>query len=121
MRRSGRRLLIPAHIRQADFKFPLILTITIMATVTALSDKQVSENQRKNRATAVPEPDHTAKLAYTLWESRGCPIGSQEEDWFKAEQELVSYTEGSAYNHFEGLGEDQVFGWRRCLPLCSAG
>lgn len=27
-------------------------------------------------------------LAYALWQERGCPEGSPEEDWLKAEQEL---------------------------------
>jgi hypothetical protein len=26
--------------------------------------------------------------AYELWEARGCPYGSDQEDWFSAEQEL---------------------------------
>jgi hypothetical protein len=30
-----------------------------------------------------------ARLAYSLWEARGCPGGSPEEDWFRAEQELL--------------------------------
>lgn len=29
-----------------------------------------------------------AALAYHLWQDRGCPIGSPEEDWFKAENAL---------------------------------
>ncbi len=29
-----------------------------------------------------------ASLAYALWQERGCPEGSSEEDWFRAEQEL---------------------------------
>ena len=28
------------------------------------------------------------KLAYQFWEERGKPLGSSEEDWFQAEQEL---------------------------------
>jgi hypothetical protein len=28
------------------------------------------------------------KLAHELWEARGCPEGSPEEDWFRAAQEL---------------------------------
>jgi len=69
-----------------------------MATATALLNKLAPESQRKDRATAALEPggDRVAELAYTLWESRGCPIGSPEEDWFKAEEELVSQTEASA-------------------------
>jgi hypothetical protein len=29
-----------------------------------------------------------AALAYSLWQGRGCPAGSQEEDWFPAEEKL---------------------------------
>ena len=29
-----------------------------------------------------------AVRAYQLWEARGCPAGSPEEDWYRAEQEL---------------------------------
>jgi hypothetical protein len=61
-----------------------------MATATALLNKPASESKRKVSATAAPESGQVAELAYTLWESRGCPIGSPEEDWFKAEQELAS-------------------------------
>ena len=31
-----------------------------------------------------------AQLAYELWQSRGCPEGSPEEDWFRAVEELQS-------------------------------
>ncbi len=29
--------------------------------------------------------------AYELWVQRGCPIGSPETDWFRAEQELKGH------------------------------
>lgn len=29
-----------------------------------------------------------AELAYRYWQARGCPDGSPEEDWFRAEREL---------------------------------
>jgi len=29
------------------------------------------------------------KRAYQLWEERGRPLGSPEEDWLRAEQELI--------------------------------
>ncbi len=29
-----------------------------------------------------------AALAYQLWNDRDCPIGSPDEDWFRAENEL---------------------------------
>jgi DUF2934 family protein len=31
-----------------------------------------------------------AKLAYSYWEARGCSGGSPEDDWFRAEQELLN-------------------------------
>jgi hypothetical protein len=33
-----------------------------------------------------------ASLAYELWEARGCPDGSPEDDWFRAVEQLRSYT-----------------------------
>ena len=35
-----------------------------------------------------PGPAQIAVLAYSLWQERGCPEGSSEVDWFRAEQEL---------------------------------
>lgn len=36
--------------------------------------------------------DETALRAYRLWEQRGSPLGSPDEDWFRAEQEILSET-----------------------------
>ena len=33
-----------------------------------------------------------ALLAYQLWQKRGSPIGSAEDDWFQAENELQART-----------------------------
>lgn len=33
-----------------------------------------------------------AALAYELWQARGCPSGSSEEDWFHAAEQLRSRT-----------------------------
>ena len=63
-------------------------------TATAQLNKPASESERKKSVAAAPDFNHVAELAYTLWESRGRPIGSPEEDWFKAEQELAA-TAGS--------------------------
>jgi hypothetical protein len=30
-----------------------------------------------------------ARLAYALWEARGCQGGSAEQDWFEAERQLL--------------------------------
>lgn len=34
------------------------------------------------------EHDEIVLLAYSNWEARGCPYGSPEEDWFRAERDL---------------------------------
>jgi hypothetical protein len=41
-------------------------------------------------AVDIPKPvtSEIAGLAYQLWEERGCPLGSPEQDWFLAESEL---------------------------------
>ena len=30
-----------------------------------------------------------ARLAYRYWELRGCPVGSSDEDWYRAEREIA--------------------------------
>jgi hypothetical protein len=37
---------------------------------------------------AAIEHEKIARLAYSHWEARGCPHGSPDEDWFRAEREL---------------------------------
>ena|SRR5271166_3770831 len=34
------------------------------------------------------EHQRIARLAYSYWQERGCPDGSSEQDWFRAEQVL---------------------------------
>jgi hypothetical protein len=34
-----------------------------------------------------------AALAYRLWQERGCPVGSPEEDWYRAEELIVTGTQ----------------------------
>jgi hypothetical protein len=35
-----------------------------------------------------PAPDLIAQRAYEKWCQRGCPLGSDQVDWYEAEQEL---------------------------------
>ena len=46
-------------------------------------------------AEITPEPtsEQIAKLAYSFWEGRGYQGGSAEEDWFRAQRELVGQSE----------------------------
>ena len=36
------------------------------------------------------DPEAIARLAYTYWEARGGAGGTPEDDWFRAEHELVT-------------------------------
>jgi hypothetical protein len=38
----------------------------------------------------IPDHEQIASLAYQLWEQRGCPEGSPDEDWIRAEQEWTA-------------------------------
>lgn len=40
--------------------------------------------------------NETALRAYRLWEQRGSPLGSPDEDWFRAEKEILSEKAPSA-------------------------
>jgi hypothetical protein len=37
-----------------------------------------------------PAEDEISALAHQMWMERGCPEGSPEEDWFRAEEKLRS-------------------------------
>lgn len=37
-----------------------------------------------------PTHEDIAALAYAQWQENGCPEGSHEEDWLRAEQELTA-------------------------------
>jgi hypothetical protein len=59
-------------------------------------------------------------LAYEFWQRRGCPIGSPELDWFKAEEYLDSWlqAEEDAKKRTESIREGGVIAindLRRCL------
>jgi Protein of unknown function (DUF2934) len=38
----------------------------------------------------IPIEAQIARLAYSLWEARGGNGGSAEEDWYRAEQEILA-------------------------------
>ena len=42
----------------------------------------------KTAATVNPTESEIATVAYRLWLERGCPIGSHQEDWYRAEAML---------------------------------
>jgi len=55
---------------------------TASASILQLADA-VAEPREWN-------PEELEKRAYFHWLERGCPQGSPEEDWFRAEQEMLA-------------------------------
>jgi hypothetical protein len=43
-------------------------------------------------------PEEVSQLAYRLWEQRGRPAGSDQEDWFRAEKQLKTKAASSSSN-----------------------
>jgi DUF2934 family protein len=37
----------------------------------------------------VTQEERIAQLAYALWQYRGCPEGSADEDWLEAERQIL--------------------------------
>jgi len=48
------------------------------------------ETARAKPAEERPGAAEVAALAYRYWQARGCPIGSPEEDWYRAERFLAA-------------------------------
>jgi hypothetical protein len=42
--------------------------------------------------------NEVARLAYSLWQRRGCPFGSPEVDWCKAEEQIMRQTTAGVQN-----------------------
>jgi len=61
-----------------------------MPSLAAMKTRErstVSESL-KAAATIGPTESEIATLAYQLWQDNGCPVGSDKEDWFRAEAML---------------------------------
>ena len=65
------------------------------------SKKAFQQSQPKNQPEVQQAPvapireDDVAALAHRRWRERGCPLGSPEEDWQQAEEELRSRSKSS--------------------------
>lgn len=51
---------------------------------------QAANEKLVNLQRTPPTHEEIAARAYLLWQQRGCPDGSANEDWIKAEQQLLS-------------------------------
>lgn len=44
--------------------------------------------RHEGRGSPVPSRERIARRAYQIWQSRGCPCGTEAQDWAQAEAEL---------------------------------
>jgi len=56
---------------------------------TRSKPKETTESAAAS-AEAVPARDEISRLAYFYWEARGGKGGSAEDDWYRAEQEILA-------------------------------
>jgi hypothetical protein len=50
--------------------------------------ESASTTPEREYPVSVVDHEEIARLAYSYWQARGCPIGSPEEDWYRAENDL---------------------------------
>ena len=52
------------------------------------SEDVAGEEKVQQDSALMPAHEEIARLAYLLWQGRGCPDGEAEQDWFEAERQL---------------------------------
>jgi hypothetical protein len=58
------------------------------ATIQSAPDRDRGSGRDPASLYAALEREAIASLAHRYWQERGCPEGSGEEDWFRAEQDF---------------------------------
>ena len=56
---------------------------------------ELVETTTRPQETTINPRQEIEALAYRLWMERGCPIGSDQEDWFRAESILYTNNEAT--------------------------
>lgn len=49
--------------------------------------------EQTTKSSGNPLREEIAVVAYSLWQARGCPEGTPDEDWFNAEKALKAKAE----------------------------
>jgi hypothetical protein len=53
-----------------------------------MRERSTASESVKTSTTLSPTESEIAILAYQLWQDDGCPVGSDKEDWLRAEAML---------------------------------
>ena len=57
-------------------------------TTKMMLDRSIASESIRTAATVAPTESEIARVAYQMWLSNGCRVGSDQEDWFRAEATL---------------------------------
>jgi hypothetical protein len=68
----------------------LVLKIDPKKAVTSDPDVQLGRSETIYKSAV-------SARAYELWHERGCPVGSPETDWLRAEEELKKQAEAPTF------------------------
>ena len=74
-----------------DSKSPKQAQVKTVAAPKSSGPKSSTDNVVK-MPNPVPSPDRTRERAYELYETRGRGPGQDEQDWLRAEQEILKRT-----------------------------
>ena len=66
------------------------MSATVRSVQQQPSEPAKQTTPLENEDSGISARENIARLAYALWEQRGCPVGSSEFDWLEAEQQLKS-------------------------------
>jgi hypothetical protein len=69
---------------------------TARAVIPVKATPAVEPVKRSAASGSVAEREEIARLAHSYWQARGCPLGSPDEDWLRAEAELQKQAAGSS-------------------------
>jgi hypothetical protein len=73
---------------------PIVVGDHVSEATKMMSEMSTLSESVKSPATVSPTESEIATVAYQLWLDNGCPIGSDQEDWFRAEAMLKSALAG---------------------------
>ena len=94
MRKSGNQELVEQAIGNAEKSYATLLPfLSDSNRPTGLTAEELEEfraqlERIRNSLDDLERVGRIAVLAYEYWLERGCPHGSPEEDWFRAEREI---------------------------------
>ena len=84
------------------------LETMLSGAAKVMPDRSTLSESVKTAATVSPTESEIATLAYQMWQDNGCPVGSDKDDWFRAEAVLKN----ALVAKYEGLSR------RPSIPRC---